>query len=295
MWQHSIIGLQGTELRAEERAWLRRKPPLGVILFARNIASPAQVCALLDEARQCAGTDLWGVIDEEGGRVHRLPWPPFSDRVAARIHGRRFHRDPEQARQRVFADALRVGQALKELGFSHNCAPVLDVFSPDGHAIIGERAYDADPDIVAALGEAAMRGYIEAGIAPVGKHFPGHGRADADSHLALPHVRADVTTILQEATPFARLIQAGLHHVMTAHVVYDQADAHVATCSSFWLQTVLRDRLGFSGHIWSDDLCMRGVGEDPVHAAGLARQAGCDVLLICQPDGVRRAWQAWCA
>ncbi len=287
MQRSLVIGLEGQVLTPDERTWLGEMPPLGVILFSRNIGSTPQVCALIDEVRQCTGQPTWVAIDEEGGRVHRFPWPPFSDRVPARVYGRRYRRDAEATRRLVFEDALRTGMALKEMGFTHNCAPVLDLFLPEGDAIIGDRAFDEDPEVVEALGKAALEGYAQAGIEAVGKHFPGHGRADADSHVAVPHVHASLDTILREAQPFARLIGGGLHHVMTAHVVYDQVDEAVATCSSFWLREVLRGQMGFSGHVWSDDLCMRGVGEDPVDAAASALSAGCDVLLICQPEGVR--------
>ncbi|RMH60135.1 MAG: beta-N-acetylhexosaminidase [Zetaproteobacteria bacterium] len=292
MLEQCIIGLAGARLTAREREWLRRRPPLGVILFARNIVSPAQVRELLDEVRSCAGKALWAAIDEEGGRVHRMPWAPFSGRRQALAYGRWFERDAEAARAAAFEDAREAGRALKRLGFTHNCAPVLDVFSPAGDAVIGARAYSDRVDVVAELATEVMRGYREAGIEAVGKHFPGHGRADADSHLAVPHVRAELPLLLHEAEPFARLIAEGLQHVMTAHVIYDAVERRVATLSRFWLQQVLRTRMGFAGKIWSDDLCMRGVGEDVLGAAEEAKAAGCDVLLVCQPEGTEALYSA---
>lgn len=286
MHRQLIVGLEGLSLSERERRWLAEKPPLGVILFARNIESEAQVETLLAEVRAVAGPQTWAAIDEEGGRVNRLPWPPFTGRRHGADYGRLYLDDADAAVRAVYEDSLETGLALRRLGFTHNCAPVLDVFHVEGHGIIGERAYSDRVEIVAALGGACKRGLHAAGIAAVGKHFPGHGRADADSHLAVPHVQAGLPVLLAEAEPFAALAMQGLEHIMTAHVIYEAVDAQVATLSRFWLSDVLRQRLGFTGRIWSDDLSMKGVGDDVPTAADAALAAGCDVLLACQPEGV---------
>jgi len=292
MNRHLMVGLSGTTLTDDERDWLKRLPPLGVILFARNIESPEQVRALLDAARQAAGCDLWAAIDEEGGRVNRMPWPPFAGRHPAAYFGEMLERDPATAWQAVYQDNLAVGEALAKLGFTHNCAPVLDLFHPDGHGIIGARAYSSDVFTVARLGDACRQGLHDGGIAAVGKHFPGHGRANADSHVAVPQLDAPLDILLREAQSFARLIEAGLQHIMTAHVVYSGADNRVATFSPFWLADVLRSRFAFSGRIWSDDLSMKGAGGDVSTAAMSAREAGCDVLLVCEPADVREVYES---
>jgi len=291
MNRHLLIGLEGLVLSEQERQWLRDFPPLGVILFARNLESPAQVEALLAEVRICTGQQTWAAIDEEGGRVNRLPWAPFNTRRHAAEFGTLFERDAEAARREVYDDSLKVGLALSRLGFTHNCAPVLDVFHAAGHTIIGDRAYSGSVGIVAELGAACMRGLHDAGIEAVGKHFPGHGRADADSHLSVPHVHADLAVLLAEAEPFLLLGAQRLAHIMTAHVIYGAVDQRVATLSPFWLRDVLRQRFGFTGRIWSDDLCMKGVGDDVPVAAEAALTAGCDVLLVCHPDGVRAVYR----
>jgi len=285
MNKHLIIGLAGLALTDQERTWLREKPPLGVILFARNTESPAQVEALLAEVRECTGQATWAAIDEEGGRVNRMPWPPFNGRRHAADYGVMYARNSGTAIQAVYQDSFCAGEALNELGFTHNCAPVLDLFHPDGHGIIGKRAYGDNVAQVTALATACMRGLHDAGIEAVGKHFPGHGRANADSHVAVPEVDAPMATILDEAEPFSRLIAEGLKHVMTAHVIYRDTVKDVATVSPFWVRHVLRERVNFFGRIWSDDLCMKGVGDD-VPAAAAALKAGCDTLLVCQPEGV---------
>jgi beta-N-acetylhexosaminidase len=291
MNKHLIIGLQGMELSAQEKLWLKQKPPLGVILFGRNVESAEQVKALLAEVRACTGQATWAAIDEEGGRVNRMPWAPFNTRKHAGEYGRLYSDNTEDAVAAVYEDNLLVGKALKALGFTHNCAPVLDLFHPDGHGIIGQRAYGDNVTVVVELAAACMRGLADGGIEAVGKHFPGHGRANADSHVAVPEVDASLGVILTEAEPFAGLIQQGLRHVMTAHVIYRNADQDVATISPFWIQQVLREGMGFNGRIWSDDLCMKGVGGSVWQAAGAALQAGCETLLVCEPEGVRSVYE----
>lgn len=288
MFDKLVIGLKEKRLTPVERRWLAASPPKGIILFARNIESPEQVKTLLDDARDACGKDLWAAIDEEGGRVNRMPWPPFSGRVQAADYGLLFQSDPEGALLQVYDDNYEVGQALNALGFTHNCAPVLDLFNADGHAIIGNRAYGDNIAIVDKLASACMRGLHDAGIEAIGKHFPGHGRANADSHVAVPVVDAPLDSVLNEAESFDRLFAKGLRHVMTAHVIYPEADERVATLSDYWLKDVLREKFGFTGDVWSDDLCMKGVGDDIHTAAEDALKAGCDWLLVCEPEGVEQ-------
>jgi len=286
MHKQLMIGLQGLKLTQQERLWLQERPPLGVILFARNLDSPEQVKALLADVRACTGQPTWAAIDEEGGRVYRLPWPPFTGRKHAAEYGLVYQENAESAISMVFDDAFLVGKALKDLGFTHNCAPILDLFFSEGHSIIGKRAYGADADTVVNLASACMRGLAAAGIEAVGKHFPGHGRANADSHVAVPVVDADLEVLLREAHVFQAMSEQGLQHIMTAHVIYSQVESQVATFSPFWLQDILRKKFLFEGAIWSDDLCMQGAGGAVKQAALAAQDAGCDVLLVCEPEGV---------
>jgi len=285
-----MIGLAGHKLSERERHWLREAPPLGVILFGRNVADPEQVRALIEESRQVAGKPLWAAIDEEGGRVNRMAWPPFSGRRHAADWGDLYRTDAQAALAGVRDDAHVVGVELARLGFTHDCAPVLDLLLPGGHAVIGRRSYGDSVATVTALGAAAVQGLQAAGVAAIGKHFPGHGRANLDSHLAVPVVDAPLEQLLAEAEPFRQLIGGELRHLMSAHVIYDRCDSAVATCSPFWLKEILRGRFGFAGTLWSDDLCMKGVGDSPRIAAERAQAAGCDVLLVCEPQGVAEVY-----
>ncbi|MDQ7004750.1 MAG: beta-N-acetylhexosaminidase [Ghiorsea sp.] len=291
--QHTVIGLAGLNLTNQEKAWLKKNTPKGVILFARNVKSPEQTKALLADIRKYAGQDIWLAIDEEGGRVHRMPWAPFDARTQAADFGALHKTDPDEAIKQVFQDSYQAGKALKDLGFTHNCAPVLDIFYAQGDPIIGNRAYAENPDTIAVLGAACMLGLHDAGIEAIGKHFPGHGRANADSHIAMPEVNTDLKTILQEADAFPQLFVKGLKHTMTAHVAYPNIDKEVATFSKFWLQDVLQDDMAFKGDIWSDDLCMKGCGMPIPEAATKAMDAGCTVLLVCEPEGVQALMQAF--
>jgi len=293
MIQHAVIGLEGFELTDQEKGWLTHHTPKGVILFSRNVKTPEQTKALLADIRTYAGKDVWAAIDEEGGRVHRMPWAPFNRRTQADEYGKLYQTDPDEAIKRVFQDSYKAGKALKELGFTHNCAPVLDIFYPQGDPIIGNRAYAADVDTIATLATACMFGLHDAGIDAIGKHFPGHGRADADSHLAMPEVHADLDTILKEADAFPQLFAKGLNHVMTAHVAYPDIAPEVATFSKFWIQNILRDQMNFAGEVWSDDLCMKGCGMPIPEAAEKAIEAGCTVVLVCEVEGVQELMQAF--
>jgi len=293
MLKQCVIGLEGTTLTPQEIEWLQHKTPKGVILFARNIDSPEQVKNLLSDVRSHAGEQCWAAIDEEGGRVHRMPWAPFHNRTQAADFGALYKKDPDQAIKEVYSDALIAGKELKQLGFTHNCAPVLDIFYPKGDPVIGNRAYNSQPDTIATLGTACMFGLHDAGIEAIGKHFPGHGRANADSHLAMPEVNADLPTILAEADAFPQLFAKGLKHIMTAHVSYTDINPDVATFSSFWLQDILHQQMQFEGEVWSDDLCMKGCGMSVPDAAIAARKAGCTIMLVCEVDGVKALMEAF--
>ncbi len=287
-----VIGLRGTQLETEERQRLQQYPPKGIILFARNCQSAGQVCDLIHAAEDAAAQALWVAIDEEGGRVHRIPWGRFANRPAASHYGKNMQQQADAMIEAVYNDARTTGEDLKALGFSHDCAPVADLFFRTAHPIIGERAYAHEVETVSLLATAAMRGLHDAGICAIGKHFPGHGRANADSHTAVPQIHSRQATIFAEAQPFQALIHAGIRHIMTAHILYTDIDAeHIATCSSTILR-YLRQQLGFTGQIWSDDLCMKGIGNHVPNAIQKALHAGCDVPLICLPEGVDAAYEA---
>ena len=269
----AIIGLAGPELLAAEAAMLRDHQPVGVILFSRNITDPAQLADLIAAVKQAApGVRL--VIDQEGGRVARLRSPHWPLHPSAATIGAL---PPQAAARAAFITGALIGLDCAALGIDVVCAPVLDLAIPGQTKAIGDRAYAADPRRVASLGRAMAEGLMAAGVQPVMKHLPGHGRARQDSHVELPVVTGDIT---QDLVPFAR--NADLGWAMTAHVLYPALDPDCpATLSRPIIQGVIRDRIGFEGVLISDDLAMHALAGRPEARAAAAITAGCDLAMHC--------------
>lgn len=273
-----IVGIPGPQLDGETAATLERLGIGGVILFRRNVETPGQIAALSAAVHALPKRPLVA-IDHEGGRVMRLG-EPFTQFPPAAAIGRTGN--PELA--------LRVGTAmsaeLASVGIDLNFAPVLDVHSNPANPIIGDRAFSTDPTTVAEFGIALMRGLLAGGVIPCGKHFPGHGDTEKDSHLELPVVRrsrAQLEAI--ELKPFRAAIAADIPMLMTAHVMYPALDAaQPATLSSPILTDLLRRDLRFDGVVVSDDLEMRAIADhQDIGAAAVATlRAGADALLVCQ-------------
>jgi len=270
----AIIGLAGTHLGAAEAALLRENPPLGVILFARNIGRPAQLRTLTADIRDILGEATPILVDQEGGRVARLrapDWPNFP--TAASFEGR-----PAAA---AHANAALIGLECRAMGLDVVCAPVLDLRLPEAHGVIGDRAFSAEPSEVTRLGREYLRGLQAAGCVPVIKHIPGHGRALADSHLELPRVNATREEMAQDCLPFAALASLGAW-AMTAHILYDAMDAELpATLSPKVISRVIRGAIGFGGFLISDDLAMKALSGRPAALAQASLAAGCDAVLHC--------------
>ena len=284
-----MLDIAGAVLSPAECELLRHPLLGGVILFARNYRSPRQLCELTAAIRALRRPELLIAVDHEGGRVQRFQ-EGFTRLPPMRRLGTAWERDPAQACAAAGDTAYVLASELLRCGLDFSFAPVLDVdFGASG--VIGDRAFHSDPGAIAQLASAFIGGLREAGMASVGKHFPGHGFASADSHLALPvdersYAEIDATDLL----PYRELIKAGLAAIMPAHVLYPKVDAQPAGYSSFWLRQVLRARLGFDGMIFSDDLSMQGArGAGGVVArAEAALAAGCDMVLLCNaPESAR--------
>ena len=284
------VGFDGKALPAVLSRWLARGEVGGVVLFSRNIESPAQVRELCRQVRSAAGRgNLLPLIavDQEGGRVARFREPPFTRFPPARACSLFCCRN-ESVAEAVGAAAAA---ELRAVGVDVNFAPVLDVDTNPSNPVIGDRAFSGDPLTAAALGIAFAKGSLSRGILPVGKHFPGHGDTSADSHEELPVVRAGRKTLLRrELLPFRRAARAGIPALMTSHVMYPAFDrALPATLSRKILHGLLRERMRFRGAVVSDALEMKaiadryGIGE----AAILAVAAGCDVVLVCRGESAQ--------
>jgi beta-N-acetylhexosaminidase len=278
----AIYGCSGPVLAPEERAFFSSSQPWGFILFGRNIADPAQVRALVADLRESVGRAAPVLIDQEGGRVARLKPPHWRERPAAARFGA--IADPEKAREAVYLGARLIAHDLTALGINVDCLPVLDVPVSGAHDIIGDRAFGRDPATVIGLGKAQIEGLLEGGVLPVMKHIPGHGRAGADSHLALPRVETGRETL--SATDFVTFRSLNTCPLaMTAHVIYQAIDPQrPATTSPKVIRDVIRGEIGFDGLLLSDDLSMRALDGPISHRAKAALFAGCDLVLHCNGD-----------
>lgn len=261
-------------MAAEEAALFRRHRPLGAILFRRNVDSPAQVAALTAALREELGGDAPILVDQEGGRVARLRpphWPAYQPAAT-------FEAGPAAAAE---ANATLLGADCAAVGLDVVCAPCLDLRLPGAHAVIGDRAFSADPAEVARLGAAWVRGLQSAGCIPVIKHIPGHGRALVDSHESLPRVEAGAADLADDIAPFRDLADTGAWG-MTAHILYAAWDAaRPATLSPAVITGIIRGEIGFDGVLVSDDLAMGAMQGQSNDLAGGAIRAGCDLVLHC--------------
>jgi beta-N-acetylhexosaminidase len=277
-----MVGFEGTTVTPELRGWMREFAWGGLIIFGRNVVSPAQLAALTQALQETAqaevGMPLLIAVDQEGGRVARLP-APFTAFPSAATLGATG--SPALVR-RV---AAAIGRELAAVGINMDMAPVLDVLTNPANTVIGDRAFSGDPAAVARLGTAFMHGLHAAGVLATGKHFPGHGATQLDSHVAQPLCERSREQLRRcELRPFRAAVAAGIAALMTAHVVYPAWDARApATLSPHLVTRLLRQAIGYDGVVISDDLEMAGVtqGLPWEEVPLLALRAGVDVLLIC--------------
>ena len=277
--QMFLVGCQDESLTRDEQLIFAEYQFGGVILFKRNCAEPAQIlslcCSLWESADE---TPPFVAIDQEGGRVHRLPQPFTHFPAAAQIGAKGI---PALAHQlgRITAEELKLA------GVNLNFAPVLDVNSNPANPIVGDRAFAADPEQVVEIASAWAQGLRDGGIIPCGKHFPGHGDADKDSHLELPTVKKSLEELRAvELAPFADATRNRIESLMTAHVLYPALDPELpATLSEPIVTGLLRHQLGYDGVVFSDDMEMKAMADNYQleEAAAHAVRAGVDVLLFC--------------
>ncbi len=277
-----MIDLEGTDLSQEERELLEHPATGGVILFSRNYQSLDQLTRLCSEIHACRNPHLLISVDHEGGRVQRFK-EGFTHLPPAAWYGEQYKKRADRGLRLVEQGGWLMAAELRSCGVDFSFAPVLDLGSGVSQ-VIGDRAFASHPETVAKLAHAWMQGVHAAGMAAVGKHFPGHGGVEADSHHALPvDGRRFEDLQMEDLRPFERMIHYGIEAIMPAHVIYQKVDQQLAGFSRFWLKQVLRGRLGFQGVIFSDDLSMaatEGAGSYAERARA-ALDAGCDMVLVC--------------
>ena len=276
----AIVGISGPVLRDDEAVRFAAFPPAGVILFGRNVVDPIQLGALVARLRTVLPSGAVLMVDQEGGRVARLRPPHWPAHPAAAAFGLLFQGDPEAGVRAAWLHGALIGSQVASAGFDVACAPMLDIRNAGASTVVGDRALADNSHAVAALGAAMASGLLAAGVQPVPKHAPGHGRALVDSHLALPSVDA---VREDELIPFRACAEFGW--MMTAHVLYSADDPdHPATLSARIIGHAIRERIGFQGVLVSDDLAMGALSGDPAERAARAIAAGCDIALYCPGD-----------
>ncbi|MDD2713823.1 MAG: beta-N-acetylhexosaminidase, partial [Simplicispira sp.] len=304
MTEHAplILDIAGTRLTDTDRRRLAHPLTGGVILFARNWQDRAQLLELTS-AIKAVRDDLLICVDHEGGRVQRFRSDGFTHLPPMRTLGEMWMNDGKggpgsgalRATNAATAAGYVLASELRSCGVDFSFTPVLDLDWQDENAaqaasrsgVIGDRAFHSDARVVTLLAKSLMHGLLQAGMANCGKHFPGHGFVQADSHTEVPIDRRSLKAILQDdAAPYPWL-RSTLTSVMPAHVIYPKVDSRPAGFSSKWLQDILRGKLGFDGAIFSDDLSMEGARRidgalvSYTDAAVVALQAGCDLVLLC--------------
>lgn len=287
-----VIGVAGTELTAQERDWLQHDAVSGVILFKRNFASRQQIADLSAAIRAAAPRPLLICVDQEGGRVQRFR-EGFSALPPLQGFDSLYAQDPEAALALAEQHAWLMASEVRASGVDLSFAPVVDLGR--GNRAIGDRAFSADPEVVAAFTRAYVRGMHSVGMAATLKHFPGHGSVLEDTHVAAASDPRDLDALRAlDLVPFVAGIDSGADAVMMAHVVYPQVAPEPAGYSSRWIQQILRGEMGFRGVVFSDDIGMAasfsaGGVQARVHAH---LDAGCDVVLVCHPELVDEALRA---
>ncbi|MEY3861883.1 MAG: hypothetical protein RIR60_249 [Pseudomonadota bacterium] len=283
-----MLDVVGTELTADDVRRLQHPLVGGVILFKRNFINNSQLKALTASIHEVRTPPLLIAVDHEGGRVQRFR-DGFTKIPAMREFGKIWDSHPKKAKQLATEAGWILAAELRAHGIDFSFTPVLDMDYGDS-LVIGDRAFHLKPQAINDLAFALMQGLKKGGMAAVGKHFPGHGFVVADSHVSMPVDDREFDQIAQhDMQPFKMMIDDGIQAIMPAHVIYPKVDDKPAGFSARWLQKILRERLGFNGVIFSDDLSMEAAtaGGDVTSRALAALNAGCDMVLLCNQPAMQ--------
>ena len=276
-----IIGIRGIFLTENEKNYLNTNPPLGIILFSRNIRDKIQVKSLIISIKAILGRKALILIDQEGGKVSRLKTPEWPQFPSSEYFGKLAIKNLNIAKKKTYENYQLIGNILSEIGVNYNCAPCIDVRFNKTSQIIGSRSFSKDPRIITALAYQACKGLQKSKVTPILKHIPGHGRADVDSHIKLPKIDNPITSLKEkDFYPFKKLRK--FPAVMTAHIKYLAIDKeNLATHSPTVISTIIRKYIGFKGVIFSDDICMKALKGNYFSRSKKAIDAGCNIILKC--------------
>jgi len=285
-----MVDIAGCELTADDKALLANPVVGGVILFSRNYHSLKQLEVLVKSIQNVREPRLLIAVDQEGGRVQRFK-DGFTILPAMRRFGEVYDTDQKMALNLAQQCGWLMASEIRSTGIDISFAPVLDI-DKGVSSVIGDRAFHSDPFVVGKLSQAFVAGMDEAGMQATGKHFPGHGSIAADSHVAMPvDERSMVDIEMDDLRPFQFMVDAGINALMMAHVIYSRVDPQPAGFSSFWMKTILRDKMHFQGAIFSDDLSMEGavIAGSYIQRAKISLETGCDMILVC--NNREAAWE----
>lgn len=278
-----IVDLEATELTVEEAEIIAHPLVGGIILFARNYADFGQLTELNKQIRRIKGSPILITVDQEGGRVQRFKQPPFSELISMGQIGKVYADSPDRGLKLAEEAGYKMAQEVLAAGVDLSFAPILDLNHAE-NKVIGDRSFHRQPEAVSLLAKAFVLGMKKAGMAAVGKHFPGHGLVLVDSHLATPVDSRSLDELEQEdIQPFLQFIQRDIPALMMAHIIFTSIDQLPVSLSAYWLQNILRKKYQFTGTIFSDDLNMEGANQSASYADRvlMARDAGCDFTLVC--------------
>lgn len=276
-----VIGLETYYLKEEERDFIKKHKPCGVILFARNIKNRELLIKLNEDLKNINDYELMIMVDQEGGKVARIKPPMGQEYPAASFFGELYLRNSKSALDAVHMNYKMLSNELKDYGFNVVCAPVADLSCKGAHDVIGNRSFSSDPDIVIALARASMQSISAVGVIPIIKHVPGHGRAKSDSHYDLPRIKASLEELEQtDFRIFKELKDAPM--AMTAHIIYDALDRSMPATISRKAIDYIRNDIGFKNILISDDICMKALNGSYAQLTKQINDAGVDITLYCQ-------------
>lgn len=275
-----IYGCSGLSLTDEEKYFFEKSGAIGFILFARNIRDKAQVKALTNSIKEISGGEVLILIDQEGGRVQRLKGKDWNDYPPAKKFADLYLQNKNHAKKECYENYSQIAKDLVELGINVNCAPVLDILTPQTHKVIGDRAFGDNAQQVVDLARQVCDALLDNKVYPVIKHIPGHGRGTADSHLELPVVSASLAELEKtDFLPFENLKDQKL--AMTAHILYSAIDKKLPATISKKAIELIRHKIGFKNILMTDDISMKALNGDVDELSLAALAAGCDLILHC--------------